>query len=299
MTQAQRDALDAILRSSPLDLAAPLDGLRPLFDEMMSMTPLAEGATVRARELGGVTALEISPHEGVIDDTSTILYFHGGAFVAGSARSSIGFASEISRRTGVRVVSVDYKLAPEHPFPAALEDAVSAYRGLLEAGVPSANIALFGESAGGNLAASLLLAIKQDKLPMPASAVLVSPWMDLGLTGRSFDTKSAHDPALTENALRSRAVQYLGSVLPTDPLASPSFADLTGLPPLLVQAGSNEILLSDALTFGARAAEHEVDVTIQITGGVPHVFPSFFPILEEAERAMDSISRFYRDTLRG
>ncbi|MGO4298720.1 alpha/beta hydrolase [Leifsonia sp. RAF41] len=230
-------------------------------------------------------------------DGEVILYFHGGAFVAGSAQSSLGLASEIARRVTMPVFSVDYRLAPEHPFPAALDDALAAYAGLLETGVAPERIGLFGESAGGNLVASLLLALKDSGLPMPASAVLVSPWTNLALTGRSVSTRGILDPALSEDALRARADQYAGPAALTDPRISPTFGDLTGLPPLLIQAGSNEILLDDALEFGVAAAAQEVDVTIQITGGVPHVFPAFFAVLDEGSRALDEIARFFKRTL--
>jgi monoterpene epsilon-lactone hydrolase len=297
MTQQQREALLDLLRSHPLDLGAPLEQLRPVFEQMMSMTPIADGITSRSTSLGGIPAVIVSASGLVGLDGGVLLYFHGGAFVVGSAHSSIGLASELARRSGMTVISVDYRLAPESPFPAAIDDALAAYTGLLADGVSPERIALFGESAGGNIAASLLLAIKDAGLPMPTSAVLVSPWTNLELIGRTVTTKAADDPSLAAEDLRLRAAQYL-AVTPADhPLASPTFGDLTGLPPLLIQVGSNEILLDDALEFGRNAAAHDVDVTIEIVGHAPHVFPAFFNVLNEGARSLDNIARFLRDNL--
>jgi acetyl esterase/lipase len=228
------------------------------------------------------------------DPGRVILYLHGGAYSIGTAASSVGLASDLGRRARARVVSVDYRLAPEHPYPAALEDAVAVYRGLLASGLPPSSIAIAGESAGAGLAAATLLALKREGLPLPSAAVMMSPWVDLTMSGDSMSTRAALDPALTPDGLRRRAGDYVAAGDPTDGLLSPIFADLTGLPPLLVQAGSHEILLDDAIRLAARGAAADVAVTLQVTPQVPHVFQAFAAILGEGDAALTEAGDFLR-----
>jgi acetyl esterase/lipase len=223
-----------------------------------------------------------------------VLYFHGGAYALGSAADSVGLAADVSRRAGARAISVDYRLAPEHPFPAALDDAVAAYRALLDTGVPSAKIAVVGESAGGGLVAATLVALNDAGLPQPSSATVFSPWADLTVSGASATTKAGLDPALTSKALRTRARDYLGERDTATPLASPIFADLTGLPPLLIQVGSHEILLDDAVRLASRAADHDVQVELQVWPEVPHVFQGFAALLDDADRALLAAAAFIK-----
>ena len=223
-----------------------------------------------------------------------VLYFHGGAYALGSAADSVGLAADVSRRVGARAVSVDYRLAPEHPFPAALDDAVAAYRALLDEGMPSARIAFVGESAGGGLVAATLVALKDANLPQPSSATVFSPWADLTVSGASATGKADIDPALTPEALRTRARDYLGQRDTATPLASPVFADLTGLPPLLIQVGSHEILLDDAIRLAARAGAHDVHVELQVWPEVPHVFQGFAAMLDDADQALQAAAAFIK-----
>jgi acetyl esterase/lipase len=193
-------------------------------------------------------------------------------------------------------VSVDYRLAPEHPYPAALDDATAAYRALLEREGGPERIVVSGESAGGNLALELLIAGKQHGLPMPAAAVLFSPMTDLTATGESFTTKAGVDPNITAAAITTRAGDYLNATGtdPADPSVSPIFADLTGLPPLLVQAGSHEVLLDDATRLASRAAAHDVAVILDITPETGHVFQAFSAILDEGDQALTRAGAFLR-----
>jgi monoterpene epsilon-lactone hydrolase len=232
MTRRQRQALDELLRQGPLDVGGDVAEQRAIFHEMISSVPLPADVSTKQDERGGVPVVTVETPG--IDPSLVVLYFHGGAYAPGSAADSVGLAAEVSRRVGARVVSVDYRLAPEHPFPAAIDDAVNAYRALLDGGLPSGKIAFVGESAGGGLVAATLAALKDTGLPQPCSATVFSPWADLTVSGAGAIGKADLDPALTPAALRTRAHDYLGERDAATPLASPIFADLTGLPPLLI-----------------------------------------------------------------
>jgi acetyl esterase/lipase len=295
MSEQQRQILDGILRGGPLDLAADLTEQRQVFETMATAHPLPADVRTSLRELGGVPAITVETDTAV--PAGTVLYFHGGAYVIGSAKSSLGLAAEIARRAGARVVTVDYRLAPENPYPAAVDDALAAYRGLLSETEPG-QVAVAGESAGGGLAIALLVAARDTGLPMPASAAVFSPFADLTLSGASIAGKAPVDPALTEAGLRLRGGQYIAAGDPAAPTASPVFASLKDLPDLLIQAGSHEILLDDALRLAARAAHDDVAVQLQVTPGVPHVFQAFTELLDEAGAALDEAGRFIAASVR-
>jgi monoterpene epsilon-lactone hydrolase len=289
MSQEQRLALDGLLRGGPLDLAGDLAQQRAILEQMLTSQPLSDDVDSRPRELGGIPAIEISIAG--VETTRTVLYLHGGAYVMGSAASSVGLASEIARRSRARVITLDYRLAPENPYPAAIDDALAAYRALLDE-VDVSEIAFAGESAGGGLVLATLIAARDAGLPMPASAAVFSPFADLTLSGESITSRQAIDPALTVDGLRLRGGEYAAGSDPTSPTLSPVFADFTGLPPLLVQVGSHEILLDDALRVAERAARDDVEVQLQVTPGVPHVFQGFVGMLDEADTALDDAARF-------
>ena len=302
MTRKQREDLDAILRHAPFDVGGDVPEQRELFHGMIAGIPLPADVVTTPGELGGVPVLTVevtgateAAGEGPVP---VLLYFHGGAYVLGSADDSAGLASDVARRAGVRAISVDYRLAPEHPFPAAVDDAVAAYRALLDSGTPSSAIAFVGESAGGGLVAATLAALGDAGLPQPACAAVFSPWADLTVSGNSAVGKAKADPALSPEALRTRARDYLRDADPGTPLASPIFADLTGLAPLLIQVGSHEVLLDDAVRLAARAGEHDVAVRLQVWPGVPHVFQAFAALLDEAGAALDEAAAFLRAGLR-
>jgi epsilon-lactone hydrolase len=292
MSEQQKAQIDAILRQAPLDLLGDLTALRTGFEEVMRQVPI--GSDVRRSEVavGGVGAVEVAVNGN--DSANVILYFHGGVYVIGSAGASLPLAADLARRTSARVVSVDYRLAPEHPYPAALDDAKAAYDGLLAQGVDPSHIAVSGESAGGGLAVALLLALKDADLPMPSSAFVMSPMTDLTLSGNTITEKEAVDPLFTGDALRRRVPDYVGAADPSDPYISPVFADLRGLPPMLIQVGSHEILLSDAIRLAARAAEDEVATTLDVTPGVPHVFQGYAAMLDEGDEALNRAAGFMK-----
>jgi monoterpene epsilon-lactone hydrolase len=192
-------------------------------------------------------------------------------------------------------VSAGYRLAPEHPYPAALQDVTAAYRALAGHVGHAGHIVVSGESAGANLAIELLIAGQAQGLTMPAAALLLSPITDLTVTGRSYAGKAHADPAITAQAIRTRAADYLAGTDPADPRVSPLFADLTGLPPLLIQAGSHEVLLDDATRLAAKAAADDVAVILDITPRVPHVFQIFAALLDEGDAALNRAARFIQD----
>jgi acetyl esterase/lipase len=297
MSQEQRDALDHLLRDGPLDLGGDVVEQRIIFEQMMAAVPVPADVITSSGSVGGIPVVNVEAAGA--DPTRIIFYLHGGAYAIGTAASSVGLASDLARRAGARLVSVDYRLAPEHPHPAAIDDAVAAYRGLLDSGVAAAAIAIAGESAGAGLAAATLLALKHAGLPQPSAAVLMSPWVDLTLSGDSISAKAAVDPALTPEGLRRRAIDYAGASDRTAELVSPIFADLTGLPPLLIQAGSHEILLDDATRLAARAAAADVAVTLEVTPGAPHVFQGFAAMLDEGDTALTSAGEFLLALLAG
>ncbi|CAK7286420.1 alpha/beta hydrolase [Streptomyces sp. RM1] len=290
MTRSQLDSVSNLLLNSPLDLGGDVAKMRRVFDEILGAAPLPDDVRTRTIDLGGVPAVEV--RAGATAPTAgTVLYFHGGAYAIGSA-AGVGLVSEIARRTAATAFSVDYRLAPEHPFPAAVDDALAAYRALLDRGVPASSIAVTGESAGGGLALALLLASREAGLPQPSSATVLSPWTDLTQSGGTMTTRADTDPALTRRALQTRAADYLAGADPRTPLASPLHADLRGLPPLLIQAGGREILLDDALRLAARAAHADVPVTLRTFPGAPHVFQGFAPLVDEAAQALDQVAAF-------
>lgn len=292
MSQQQRDALDAMLRQTPLDLGGDVREQRHIFEQLLTAVPLAEDVVTMPGTLGGVSVVNIAIRG--VESGNVLLYLHGGAYAIGSAASSVGLAAAVARCAGAPVISVDYRLAPEYPYPAALKDALAAYQGLLESGQPPSQIALVGESAGAGLTVATLVALKNAGLPQPSSAALFSPWVDLTLSGASMSAKAAIDPSLTQEGLRRRVIDYAGAQNPSDGSLSPVFADLTGLPPLLIQVGSHEILLDDATRLAARAAAADVAVTLEVTPGVPHVFQGYEPLLDEADAALARAGAFLR-----
>jgi acetyl esterase/lipase len=292
VSKQQRDTLEETLRAAPLDLGGDVHEQRVLFEEMMGAAPTPSDVATSHETLGGIPVVNVNVTGA--DPGKVVLYFHGGAYAIGSAASSVGLASDLARRAGTRLISVDYRLAPEHAYPAALDDALAVYSGLLDSGLSPSSIAIAGESAGAGLAAATLVTLHRAGLPQPSSAFLMSPWADMTLSGQSITERATVDPALTPEGLRRRAAEYVAGGDPTDALMSPVFADLEGLPPILIQAGSHEILLSDATRLATRAAAAEVAVTLQVTPGVPHVFQAFAEILDEADAALASAGEFLR-----
>ncbi|NYI40983.1 alpha/beta hydrolase [Demequina lutea] len=292
MTQQQRLALTEIFSHLPFSITGDPVEQRVKMEAALTRIPLAGDVTVATGSLGGIPVLIIDSQG--VDTSKVLLHFHGGVYVLGSARAGAGLAAALGRSAGMRVISVDYRLAPENPYPAALDDAVAAYRAALEQ-TPTSHLAVSGESAGGGLATALMVRLAAEDLPLPAASVLLSPWVDLTLAGDTMVSKASIDPSvLTPEGLRERVPDYVGDVDPATPLVSPIFADLTGLPPTLIQVGSHEILLDDAVRLAGVAAAHDVNVTLQVTPKVPHVFQAFAAILDEGKAAVEQVGAFLR-----
>lgn len=226
-----------------------------------------------------------------------LLFLHGGGYNAGSCVTHRELGARLCVASGLRVFVLDYRLAPEHPFPAALEDATAAYRWLLAQGVRSHNIVIGGDSSGGGLALATLVALRDARLPLPAAGVFLSPWADLTLAGSSMVTHAERDPLVTRAALQRAAAWYAGQTNPAHPLLSPLFANLAGLPPLLLQVGSDEMLLSDATRVGERARVQGVAATVEVWDGMWHVWHAFAAHLPEGQAAIEQIGAFIQQQL--
>src|SRR6478672_9676754 len=263
MSTEQRETLDAILRQSAFPVGSGVDEQRRLLREAVSAQPLPADVTVTSGSLGGVPTAEITV-DGV-EPRHVVLYFHGGVYVISDAFLAAGLASQVGRRTRAKVISVDYRLAPEHPYPAAVDDALAAYEALLLDGVAPSDIAFAGESAGGGLAIAALVNARDHGLALPAAAFVMSPYVDLTLSGTTMETKRDVDPLLSRELLQPRVTDYTQGQNAALGLISPVFADLSGLPPLIIQAGSHEVLLDDAVRLARAAATADVEVTLDIT----------------------------------
>jgi acetyl esterase/lipase len=290
MSKEQQLQLDAILRGGQFDGGGDVPTVRKAFNELMAQVPVAPDIQQKPVEIGGVAGVEVTIQGNEAENV--ILYFHGGVYVIGTATASVPLVGDLVRRAGAKAITLDYRLAPEHPYPAAVEDARAAYEGLLAQGIAPDQIALAGESAGGGLAVAALLALREAGMPLPCCGYLMSPYVDLTLSGESLDEKREVDPLLTPDGLRTRVPDYVGGADASDPYISPIFADLRELPPLLIQVGSHEVLLSDALRLAGRAAISDVPVTLDVTPGVPHVFQAYAGLLDEAGAALDRAADF-------
>jgi len=222
-----------------------------------------------------------------------VLYLHGGGFRLGSVSSHRELIARISEASGCRVLAINYRLAPEHRFPAPLKDAMATYGWMLQQGLKPENIAFAGDSAGGNLVLAAMLSLRERGAPLPTAGVLMSPWTDLAATGESYVSRADADPIHQRPMILALAKSYLGEDGdPCNPLASPLYADLTGLPPLLIQVGDRETVLDDSTMFADKARAAGVDVELQVWDGMVHVFQMFASEIAEARQAIDSIARF-------
>ena len=264
---------------------------RPIFDAMFAATPAAADVRVEAATVGGIAGFWLRPANA--QPGARMLYLHGGGYVLGSAQALTNFAGQIAARVGADTFVPDYRLAPEHPFPAAIDDAVAAYRGLVADGAE--RIVVAGDSAGGGLTLALLSILAADKtkgMVQPVGAAVMSPWTDLSLAGDSFDTRAEADPIFTRGVLRGFADMYLRGQDATNPKASPLYARLDGLPPIRIDVGDNEVLLANSIRYADRARAAGVKVTLSIWEGMAHVFQSSLGQFLAAERSVTAVGAF-------
>jgi acetyl esterase/lipase len=241
-------------------------------------------------DLGGVAGLKLTPKGAKA--TAALLYFHGGGYVIGSSETHKGLVSYIADAMGAPSYSMDYRMGPEAPFPAAVDDGVAAYRALLEQ-FPAGQIVIGGDSAGGGLTLAVAMKARDTGLEMPAGLMVLSPWANLNQIGASYDTKAEDDPMVSRDSLAWFADTYLGgSANADDPYASPVYGDFTGLPPILIQVGADEVLLSDSLAIAEKAGTQNVSVTLEIFPEMLHVFQAFYPFLGEARSAIQTLGQW-------
>ena len=266
-------------------------------DGFAKLYPTAGDITVEKVSANGVPA-EWNSAPGA-DTRRAVLYFHGGGYVFGSLDSHRHLASEIARDVGGRTLALHYRLAPEHPFPAPVEDAVAGYRYLLAQGIAPANIALAGDSAGGGLVVAALVAIRDAGLAQPSCGWCISPWVDMEAIGGTMTSNASRDPTVQKDGILEIAGQYLGSADPRSPLASPLYADLRGIAPLYIQVGAVETLLDDSTRLASVAGAADVPVTLEVWPEMPHVWHLFHPQLAAGRRAIRAGASYVRAAMEG
>jgi epsilon-lactone hydrolase len=282
------DNIVALLGAAKASPDTDLAELRAGYAMMGAMVPLDDTVEIEPGELGGVPGDWLTP--GAADDGRVVLYFHGGGYNIGSAESHRSMLTHLASRARARVFATDYRLAPEAPYPAAIDDAVAAYDGLLGAGADAARVVVAGDSAGGGLALALLVRIRDAGGTLPAGAVALSPWTDLSGASPSVSANEDIDIMLSRVLLDHWAASYLDGAAADRPDASPLHADLTGLPPILVQVGDTEVLLDDGARFAARADAAGVDVTLEVEPDMFHVWAFFAGIVPESDAALDGVA---------
>jgi acetyl esterase/lipase len=292
MTVAQLDSLVTLLRSRPAPEKPDVGLSRAGFEKMAGVLGGAPDAKCEPVDAGGVPAEWVAAPG--IDAERAVLYLHGGGYAIGSLNTHRRLAYDISASSGARVLVIDYRLAPEHPFPAAVDDAAAAWRWMLAQGLDPKRIAIAGDSAGGGLTIATLVNLRDHKLGLPGCAVAISPWVDLEGLGASITGRAAQDPMVQKEGLLWMAGMYLAGKDAKTPLAAPLHADLKGLPPILVQVGTAETLLDDATRIAEKLHQAGVDVKLAIWPNMLHVFPLFAPILSEGRDGCLEIGNFIR-----
>ena len=292
MASQELNAVISMLRAQTPAVEPSVAEMRAGIEALATLAPMAPDVRREAVSAGGLPAEWIVAPPARAD--CVILYLHGGGYVIGSIKTHRDLAARLSRAAQARVLVIDYRLAPEHPFPAAVDDATAAYRWLLSIGVQPPKIVIGGDSAGGGLTVATLVALCEARLPLPAAGVCLSPWVDLEGTGESMTTKAAVDPMVRRDELQRMAAMYLNGRDPRTPLAAPLHADLTGLPALLIQVGTAETLLDDSTRLAARARAAGVEATLEPWEDMIHVWQAFAAILPEGQQAIERIGEFVR-----
>ncbi|MBP0952242.1 alpha/beta hydrolase [Pseudomonas alliivorans] len=273
-----------------LDTTTKMSDIRDAYATMLAQNPAPAGVRFEAVDMGGVPGTLVTPDE--IKTDAVVMYIHGGAYIVGRPDGYHGIGGNYAKMLGARVYMPDYRLAPEHTFPASIDDTLRAYEWLLEQKIPANRIAFSGESAGGAMVVSVMVAAKSKGLPLPAVGSSISPWANLEHTGASMSNREGLDPLNAKSVLDILARTFLGDTLANHPLASPVFADVTGLPPILVQIGENELMLSDAMRLATHLADNRVRVNLEVWPAMFHAWHFYAAILLEGQQAMESSVRF-------
>jgi monoterpene epsilon-lactone hydrolase len=278
---------------APLSLAEQRVGFESFVENVIGHPlPLVEGTRIEPVDVDGVPAAWINPPEA--DAERAVLYLHGGNYMLGSLASHRDLVARLAMATGMHSLFIEYRRAPEHAFPAALDDALTAYRWLLARGTRPEHLVLAGDSAGGGLILALLQVLRERNIPMPAGAALLSPWTDLAGTVESRTTREAADPTFTGTAINALASFYAGAEDLHHPLISPIYADLNGFPPLHIDVGQDEVFLDDSLLVAEHARAAQVPVELTVWEGMWHVFQLFASVLPEGHQSLEQIGTFFR-----
>lgn len=297
MSEDQRLRLLDMIKAASAAPPATTAEMRLKYDELGGLIPLPESTRLESGELGGV-AVEYGL-DAAADANRHILYFHGGGYTIGSIASHRGLVALLGRAACARTISVGYRLAPEHLYPSAVEDGLAVYRALLAGGIPAARIAMAGDSAGGALIAALLVAARGEGLPMPSAAAMFSPLLDMTGDAGSYADRAESDAMITREALIAMRGEFLGTLDPADSTVSPIFADLSGLPPILIQVGTSEVLIDDALAFARKAMIADVAVSVEGWPRQQHVWQLYASILDEGAQSIERAGRFLAEQLAG
>jgi acetyl esterase/lipase len=282
-----------LVHQKPLGGGKTLREMRDFMERSGGMFPLPEGLAREEVRIGDLAAEWLTPAE--VDPGRTLVYLHGGAYLLGSPGSHRHLAGHLAVACRARVLVPDYRRAPEHRFPAWIEDATVALRWLAGQGIDPARLVVAGDSAGGGLALAAMISLRDSGDPLPAAAVLLSPWTDMTGTGVSRKTKAAEDPMIPPDTFHDTVRAVLGDTPRDHPLASPLFADLAGLPPMLIHVGTREVLLDDATRLAARARQAGVPLELYVGEGLIHVWHYFVPLVPEARASVEAIGGFVRE----
>ena len=292
MPNTQLEAVIDLLTSREAPDNPTVHDSRTRFEKLVQAVGGETAASVLQVDADGVPAELLS--SGGTSTGRAILYLHGGGYVIGSTATHRELARRLSVAADADVLVIDYRLAPENPFPAAVEDAVSAYRWLIGQGCEPADIAIAGDSAGGGLTVATLVSLRDQDIPLPACGVCISPWVDMEGLGESMNSRASLDPMVQREGLVGMADTYLDGADPRTPLAAPLYADLSNLPPLLIQVGTSETLYDDATRLSSRAEAAGVEACFESWEEMIHVWHLFAPMLDEGQRAIERIGEFVR-----
>ncbi|HEJ9094860.1 TPA: alpha/beta hydrolase [Serratia odorifera] len=297
--QAVKEWSESVAGLAPVltgqDTLTSMNEIRNAYSRMLAKNPAPVGVGFTQIDMGGIPGTLVTPDN--LKTDAIVMYIHGGAYIVGEPAGYHGIGGNYASLLGARVYMPDYRLAPEYPFPTPVTDTVDAYEWLIEQGVDASNIVLVGESAGGAMVVTVMVAARNRGLPLPAGGVSISPWANLEHSGASMTNREGLDPLNTKAGLDLLARTFLGDALPNHPMASPVFADVTELPPILIQIGGNELMLSDAIRLATHLSDNRVRVNLEVWPGMFHAWHFFSTLQPEALQAIESSVIFIKQAL--